>query len=289
MPLKDIFVCVDNSPASKTRLQSAVNLALAHEAHLTGIYVAPPPKLPHRTGPSSHVLVGFLAEAVRADAQRRKAIAEIFERTRLAAESVERNFLEQVRRVGIAHDWIYAEGDLLNALVLHARFCDVLLIGQPAGEWTLGDSPTDRLIIETGLPTLVVPAMGTYPEIGKRIMIAWDRSPLATRAVNNARPFLRMAKEVRILSVNLESTKRDILPGSGIVEHLARHGIKATALRVTVKDPVLSDVILSRAKEEKTDLLVMGAYGNRGLRERILGGITSAIIKQATIPVLLSH
>jgi nucleotide-binding universal stress UspA family protein len=289
MPLKDIFVHVDNSESSKTRLKSAINLAVAHEAHLTGIYVAPPPKLPRGARQSTHVLVGFLAEAVRADAQQRKAISAIFERARLAAESVERNFREQAKRAGIAHHWIYAEGDLLDALALHARFCDVLLIRQPSGEWTLGGGPTDRLIMETGLATLVVPTKGTYPAIGQRIMIAWDRSPLATRAVNNARPFLRLAKEVKILSVNLQSMKRGAVPGSGIVEHLDRHGIKATALRVTVKDPVLSDVILSRAKEEKTDLLVMGAYGSRGLRERILGGVTSTIIEQTAIPVLLSH
>ena len=68
-----------------------------------------------------------------------------------------------------------------------------------------------------------------------------------------------------------------------------RHDIKAEPLRVTVKDPVLSDVILSTAAKEKIDLLVMGAYGNRGLRERILGGVTSHVINTTTVPVLLSH
>ncbi len=111
----------------------------------------------------------------------------------------------------------------------------------------------------------------------------------ATRAVNNARPFLREAKAVKILSINLEPAERGAAPGSGITEHLARHDIKAEPLRVTVKDPVLSDVILSTAAKEKIDLLVMGAYGNRGLRERILGGVTSHVINTTTVPVLLSH
>ncbi|MEK7691694.1 MAG: universal stress protein, partial [Bdellovibrionota bacterium] len=89
--------------------------------------------------------------------------------------------------------------------------------------------------------------------------------------------------------INLEPIYRWTVAGSGIIEHLARHDIKATRLRVTAENARLSDVILSSARQEKSDLIVMGAYGKRGLRERILGGVTSYVISDTTVPLLLTH
>ncbi len=294
MPLKDIFVYVRSSKTSKARMAAAVNLAAVHQAHVTSIYVPRLPKEASSVGErrvvAPQVLLG--GPVARADRRKKKAdkiTAEAFERVRLEAERTRERFFRLAERAGVAASWHYAEGQLFDVLIHYARFCDVLMMGQPATNWRYRRT-TDQLIISMGLPVMVVPPLeGSYPPIGQRIMIAWDRSPVATRAVNNARPFLREAKAVKILSINLEPAERGAAPGSGITEHLVRHDIKAEPLRVTVKDPVLSDVILSTAAKEKIDLLVMGAYGNRGLRERILGGVTSHVIDTTTVPVLLSH
>jgi hypothetical protein len=130
-----------------------------------------------------------------------------------------------------SHHWVYDEAPLLDALALHARFCDVLVITQPTEK-----NLTDHPILTLGLPVLQVPNHGEpRKKVGERIMIAWDRSPVALRAVNNARPFLREAAEVKVLSVNL-GPSISAVAGSWIIEHLARHDIKATRLRVTGED-----------------------------------------------------
>jgi nucleotide-binding universal stress UspA family protein len=212
-------------------------------------------------------------------------VADAYERVREASEAAKDLFRREAERAGVLHHWVYDEGQLVDALALHARFCDVLVITQPEEK-----NPTDHPILTLGLPVLLVPHQGeSRKRIGERIMIAWDRSPVALRAVNNARPFLREAAEVKVVSVNLEPLYRGAVPGSGIIEHLARHDIKATGLRVDVDNARLSDVILATAKQENSDLIVMGAYGKRGLRERILGGVTSHVISDSPLALLLTH
>jgi nucleotide-binding universal stress UspA family protein len=203
---------------------------------------------------------------------------------RTTAEEARDAFRGESERAGIDHHWVYDETPLPEALAMHARFCDVLVISQP-GEESLTDDP----ILTLGLPVLVVPGAAPSARVGDRIMIAWDRSPVALRAVNNARPFLREAAEVKVLSVNLEPIYRGAVPGSGIIEHLARHDIEAARLRVTAENERLSDVILKTAREHGSDLVVMGAYGRRGLRERLLGGVTSHVVGGADVALLLTH
>jgi nucleotide-binding universal stress UspA family protein len=285
--LKDIFLHADSQPAYKQRLEAAVNLARVHEAHLTGVYVPSFPKdpvtvsQPLATGRT--LLVPEDRRSRKAELQRR-ATSNVYERIRLDAEKAKDQFVRQCERAGVAGEWIYDEEPVLEALALNARFCDVLVISQPTAK-----DITERLITTLGLPVLMIPNNGQYLAIGERVLVAWDRSPVALRAVNNARPLLRRAAEVKILSVNLESVYRGAAYGSGIVEHLARHGIDAQRLRVNSENSRTSQVILATAEKEKSDLIVMGAYGNRGLRERLLGGVTSTVISDTTVPLLLTH
>lgn len=284
MPLRDIFLHADSSADFKPRLETAANLAATHHAHLTAVYVPTLPREPKaRRAAHPAVPEPLLAGPARLKRQDTR-IANAYERVREASERAKQLFVRESERAGIAHQWVYDEAELLEALALHARFCDVLVITQPA--------ETDRsreLILDLGLPILMVPRKGRFPKVGQRIMIAWDRSPVALRAVNNARPFLREAAEVKVLSVNLEPIYRGATSGSGIIEHLARHDIAATRLRVSAENERLSDVILSTAEKERIDLIVMGAYGKRGLRERMLGGVTSNVIGDTGVPLLLSH
>lgn len=290
MPLRDIFVHAGSDEQYRSRLDVAVDLASRHRAHLTGVYVATLPELPstradgHPAAPRGLFGLTLAGPSPRARSDERN-VAAAFERVRAAAEDAREVFREESERAGVDHHWVYDETPLPDALALHARFCDVLVISRPGGE-----SLTDHPILTLGLPVLVVPAgPARSSRVGERIVIAWDRSPVALRAVNNARPFLREAAEVKVLSVNLEPIYRGAVPGSGIIEHLARHEIKAARLRVTAENERLSDVILRIARENGSDLIVMGAYGRRGLRERLLGGVTSHVVGDADVALLLTH
>ena len=123
------------------------------------------------------------------------------------------------------------------------------------------------------------------------MIVAWNGSREATRAVHDALPLLRMAKSVSVFSI--AATPADLpesrWPGADIAAHLARHGVKV-ATGHTVADPIsIGDALLNRASDDGADLIVMGAYGRSQLREFVLGGATRDVLRTMTVPVLLSH
>lgn len=291
MPLKDILVHVDNSKNSSTRLQVATALAKQHEAFLTGLYVGSPPDLVGVAKDRVNLMVPDLTGDSMRNFQRKSE--EVRSQTqrymREASGYAESAFRKITEALDISTHWSFREGGLLDTLVHEGRFCDVSIVGQPGSDSQrgFGETATKHVIESVSHPVLVVPTSTTT--VGERILIAWDRSPLAARAIHNARPYLRMAKEIKILAVNLEPEEHDGIPGSGICEHLARHDIEAETVHIESHGMPLSEVLFAKAGDFKTDLIVMGAYGSRGLRERILGGVTSYVIEHSPVALLMSH
>ncbi len=208
-----------------------------------------------------------------------------------AIEAARSRFQEASEKRGVSNDWTYAQENMIDALTHHARFCDVAVVGQPGpgSRRYFGETPTDHLILSVGHPVLVMPTLKDGFSIAKRIMIAWDRSTLATRAVHNSRLFLRHAESVHMLTINLKPETYNESPGSGICEYLARHDIEAKPVRLESSTDHLYDVLLAKAEELDIDLIIMGAYGHSRLREQILGGNTYHLLNHSPIPMLMSH
>lgn len=278
MALKDLVVHVDHSRQSAARLDAAVGLAAAHDAHLIGLYVLTHPYIP-----------GFVRAQIPEEYLRQQAEAAV-----ATADQARAHFDDVVRRAGVRGEWRAVEGMIEPVLSLHSRYCDVCLVGQrdPEGdEVTANPDMPDRLILGAGRPVLVVPRVGEYPVIGERIMIAWDASRLATRAVNDAIPFLDRARHVTVLAVNPHGGEEGHgeIPSADICLHLARHGIQCEAQYITADDVDVGSMLLSRAADRGIDLLVMGAYGHARWRELVMGGATRHILQHMTMPVLMSH
>lgn len=278
MALKDLLVHVDTDPRCQNRLEAAIGLAASHDAHLTGLFVLMPPQLP-----------GYLRAEISDDILRHQAELAV-----AAAKRAEDTFNNAVRRANVKGEWRCVEGTQVQTLSLHGRYSDVVIAGQrdPSGEAS-GDDPSmpDQLILASGRPVLLVPHSGTYPVIGQRVMIAWDASRLATRAISDAMPFLVGAKHVIVMAVNPKQGEEGHgeIPSADICLHLARHGVKADAQHVYADNVSVGDMLLSRAAEEGIDLMVTGAYGHARWRELVLGGVTRHLLKHMTIPVLMCH
>lgn len=275
MSLKDLLVHLDTGTHCQSRLETAVSLAIAHRAHLTGIFVITRTQIPTymevQIGPKV-----LEAEAAAADK---------------VAKEVETRFRDRVERAGISYEWRCVEGQPVDCLNLHARYCDIAVVGQQGPENYVSNDMPDHLILSVGRPVLVVPYVGDYPVVGKQIMIAWDGSRLAARAVNDAIPFLKRAKHVDVMAVNPKIGSEGLgdIPCADICLHLARHGIEAEAKHMVADDMDEGDMLLSRAADAGTDLMVMGAYGHARWRELVLGGVTQYMLKHMTMPVLMSH
>jgi nucleotide-binding universal stress UspA family protein len=122
-----------------------------------------------------------------------------------------------------------------------------------------------------------------------RIMACWDGSRTAARAIADAMPVLKKAKQVEIVIISDKPGKTDEVPGADLGQHLARHGLKIDVKRITSPDTDVPSTILSYAADSSADMIVMGGYGHSRLREFVLGGATRTMLEAMTVPVLMSH
>lgn len=274
MAFKDILVHVDNTPQARERLAVAGLLATTKDAHLVALNVRTRPQV------ASYMLAQFGPEIIQVQDEINEAAAR---QTQAMVESV-------VPSHGITSEWRDVEGDLVDSVRLHARYADITVIGQdePGDD---DQSLADSLVLGVGRPVLVVPAAGKFPSLAERVVVGWNASREATRAVHDALPLLKRAKRVHIIAINPAGGMdgHGDMPGADIGLHLSRHGINAVCEHIRADDISAGDVLLSRAADESADLLVMGAYGRSRLRELVLGGVTHHLLRHMTVPVLFSH
>ena len=272
MSIKDILVHVDDGKPVEARLRAAANLAARYGAHLTGLYVAMPPTLP------GYVAVEIPIEIIEIQAGRAKE-------TQARAERQFHHALETARVEG---DWRAEEGDPSECLTRQARYHDLVVLGQQEDPPLYPDMP-DLVVLSAGRPVLVIPYVGRYDQIGERVMVAWDGSRTAARALNDALPILGRAGNVGVIGVGPGQGDRDPGRGDDICRYLARHGVKAEAGQAYAEDISVADMLLSRAADGGADLFVMGAYGHARWRELVLGGVTRHMLAHMTLPIFMSH
>jgi nucleotide-binding universal stress UspA family protein len=182
---------------------------------------------------------------------------------------------------------ISGAADLLGRL---GRRFDLVVVGQPEREKSVPDEVVDEAaLFESGRPVIFVPFIQKAGLTLDCVMVCWDGSRAATRAIADAMPLLRKAKQVDIVMVANGRAKSDEIPGADLGQHLARHGLKVEVKRITSPDIDVASTILSYAADSSADMIVMGGYGHSRLREFILGGATRGLLESMTVPVLMSH
>ncbi len=274
MPLKDILVYVDDSAQATSTVAAACSLARRHDAHLTGLAVDRPADIP-----------GFAAIEIPPS-----AVEIIRQQRQESLDKARKTFDKAVDAAGLTgrSGWSVASGRPLETLSLRSRYADLTVVSQNAPEGQGGgEDLVDDLIMASGRPILVIPYIGAPAEIGRTVLIAWNASREAARAVSDAMPLLESADSVEIFAV--EPRGIGDIPGADIAEHLARHGLKTNAVKTAGLDIEVGDVLLNQVADTGADLIVMGAYGHSRMRELVLGGATRHILEHMTAPVLLSH
>ena len=278
MAFKDLLVHIDDTKACDRRVAAAIMLARTHDAHLTGLYIGGAMRLP------TYVDAELPRQVIEDQQKRLEALA--WRRRSRFTEAAEKNGL--VADCRIETDSFEAAPSILAR---HARYADLTIVGQsnPDEAGMPGPDVVESAFLSSGRPALVVPYIGAQDSIGKRVLIAWDGSREATRAVNDALPILVQAKPVIVLAVNPNDGGHRRQPGADIAHHLARHGVSVDCKATYANDIGIGDTILSRAADESVDLIVMGAYGHSRLREMVLGGVTRHMLRHMTVPVFMSH
>jgi nucleotide-binding universal stress UspA family protein len=274
---KTILVHIDPGKTTPARLDVAVELANTFGSHLACLYAVRTQTMPSGAMEAREILL---------EAQKRLQAEN--------AKAARRSYDECLQRTGFDKaEWRASRRDPLEAMVLHARYADLIVIGQLNPEWESGvEADFERALpIAVGKPVLMVPYAFERRPIGRRVLVAWNASREAARAVCDALPLLKRAGQVDVVAFEpgKSGAAHGEEPGADIALYLARHGVKVTVSRVDAPDLDVGNQLLSRAFDLSADLIVMGAWGHSRLRELVLGGVTRTLLESMTVPVLMAH
>jgi nucleotide-binding universal stress UspA family protein len=278
MAYKTILLHLDGGSRDETALDIALRVAADEQAHLVVLRVI------HPFYPAMGAF-GDAAAGVIADMQR-----DYLDKAEAAADKLREVSERRAEQAGIPLEWRQEEGMAGDIVPLQARYADLTITNQIDPDNV--DAPRKRslpveLVMQSGHPMLAVPYAGSFATMGKRILIAWDDSREATRAVSDAMPFLQRADIASVLRIN--PRQADHIAGFDISNLMARHGVKTEAIRTVSGDVSVGDLLLSEAADLSADMIVMGAYGHSRIREFILGGASQHILASMTVPVFMSH
>jgi len=276
---KTILVHVDETARSAQRTEVAAAMALASDARLIGVATTGVPAYLFPTDgmvAAGPVDIAPLEEA-RGQAERSLELFEAAAR-RAGVASVERRCVDE---------------DAGIAISLQSRYSDLVVISQASLDEFLprqrSDFP-DYVVLNAVGPVLVLPSAWSGAVPGTRVVVAWNGSKEAARAIASALPLLRQARQVDLVVFDPGSTRgtHGQEPGADMATCLAQHGVQ---VEVTVTGAGRDEdrALLAFAAAKEADLIVMGAYGRSRFSEIMLGGMTRSLLATSTIPLWMAH
>ncbi len=275
--IKDIVVNLSVSEEVGPAGDYAVSVASAFKAHLTGIAFVYDPVVPvSGTG----YIPAEIIETQQADNES-------------AAKAAIDRFSSATKREGLSAEPLTVTASLAGAgdqFARVARRFDLAIVDQSRPETSsMEEVIAEATLFGSGRPMIVVPYIQKGPLKLDNVMLCWDGSRQAARAIADAMPLLVKAGSVEIVIIANERGKQDEIEGADMGEHLARHGLKIDVNRIAGGNIDVADALLSHAADSGADFMVMGGYGHSRLREFVLGGVTHTILRSMTVPTLLSH
>ena len=229
----------------------------------------------------THTFVRAVAEVVTSENDRRRRLSDLVaERARgeAAAAGV----------VCTAESPQLTYRDLRDTFTAQAHVHDLTVLDAEPIASDVDRGLIEAVLFESGRPVVVVPA-GCTVFAARRIVVAWDGSGRAARALHDAMPLLRAAEAVEVVSVVGEKDLSTAVPGAEVAPHLARHGVNATVKDLVAKQGDVAETLRSQAGLFRADLIVMGAFAHSWIREMVLGGVTQSLLKESPVPLFMSY
>lgn len=274
MAIKDILLLLDGDDEAQSAAAYAGALANELGAHLTAAGIAIEILAPTGfTGDYPYEVLAAITE------QARERAAKAYDKLRAAAPDSLRSELVEIDAL---------PGQARDEFARLSRHFDLTIVGQGKEPNSDDELMAESALFDSGRPVLFVPRIQTKAPRFERVLVAWDASRTAARALADAMPLLERAKVIEVVSISDPHTPYKELPGFNITRHLSRHGLNAELKRLPLSGDI-GDTLLSYAADAGSDLLVMGGYGHSRLREFVLGGTTRTILTSMTLPVLMSH
>ncbi|MCC1491699.1 universal stress protein [Cognatishimia sp. F0-27] len=279
MSYKTIFTAVSDTELLGPVLDKAVTLTQGFEAHLDVLAVGV-----DRTQ-TGYYYAGANAMVLQESLNRASDDAK-------ALSAAARKQLEKTDCRWAIEDSVAQIADVGRHVAARARYSDLVVLPRPYGK---GRGIEMEPIIEGAMfegqtPVLVLPDEGTVTVPPRRILMAWNESPEALRAMRAAIPLMQEADVVHVVVIDPPSHGADRSdPGGRVAQYLSRHGMRVEIDVLSKSLPRVSDVLSRHVVDMDADMIVMGAYGHSRFREAILGGATRNMLEKASVPVFMAH
>lgn len=278
MSYRNILVYLNDTYKAPKIVQHAAELARAFESRLVGLNVT----VERGFGPTP--AIEGLAFSRNEEADHLRAIfEEVTSKARVSGE------FRQIKSDGRRP---------IDIVIARAFAADLVVAGQTTRDWMV--SPIElpaHVIRECGRPVLIVPDNGEGSAIPQKVVLAWNQQREATRAIHDSLPLIRGASAIELFVIEEPSgrgkfngyTDQTLGAPNDLVTGLAEHGIKPIIVTVKSTGAPIGQQIYVRAREQRADLLVMGAYGQSPMRELLTGGPTHQVLSNLSTPTLFSH
>ncbi|MGE3143167.1 MAG: universal stress protein [Hyphomonadaceae bacterium] len=280
MSWKDVLAIVADAEIDEPAIAVAGALAAKFDAAFSAAFLTPLPDEPLAYEPT--VVAGVWAELLgRARARAEQERGKIETRLKALARPAELRTAEALSR------------DLGRVAAVHARYADIAVLTRPP-EGAAGDLRAELIegiLFYSGRAVLVAPPQPKAEAPGARIVVAWDASREATRALSEAQPLLDRAERVFVVTVDAKPKTfgHGEQPGANIAAHLGRRGMAVEVRNVDGTGRTPAQAILDEALAVDADLIVLGGYTHSRLREMMFGGATRDLMRASPLSLLMAH
>jgi len=270
MALKELLVQLDHTDEAAVRLRLAVDLALRHTSRLTALFVDESNIAQVDQRPTPELSAGAHTASRR------------------LREELERFHAER----GLEFEWHYVRdfaGPAIKQAALYADLC--ILCDRGSSNCVNVDCAFGSdVAIGVGTPILFIPKSTRLTRVGNRIVIAWDSSRAAVRALTDALPLIEKSEHTILLNVDTGTHAQPAAGLQRLTERLSRHGTRAEYLQIEqVRGQSIGNLLQARAAAMGADLMVAGAFGHARVTEMLFGGVTRDLLEKMQIPLLVSH
>ena len=265
--MKTILLPIVGDSGMEGRLQAALSLALDQEAHLSCLQILPLP----------YVLWAGEASGMN--------YGQVLSDAEGAAKNLRNETEARLSKEKVSWDWHVRTGDAVSELVLASRLADMIIVGSGSGDNAPAVRVAADLAVHASIPVLAFPVNASSFDPAGPMMIAWNGSAEAANALRNSLPLISKAASVHLVVIDEASSA---FPAEDAGIFLSRHGISAKIKQLSVVTSI-EETLEVAAREIKASCIIMGASGHSRTREMIFGGVTRHMLRNSSIPLLLSH
>jgi nucleotide-binding universal stress UspA family protein len=268
--MKNLLLLLHDDDGQEARLQAALDLARAFDGHLNCVDVA-------------------ILPVIEADAWSGGGGTAMLLTEEKAREAANRTLVEhRLTQEGVPWTWFESVGEIAPCLAKAAGLNDLIILNRRLDGLPIPDMPAAvaELVLKSGKPVLAVPENTRGLAVTGRALVAWDGSIEAERALCAAVPLLAKAGHVQVLEIEDGSTSGS---ASDAATYLSRHGIHVVVRAEKLAGRNVAKTLLAAMTADRSDYVVMGAYGHSRLAEALFGGVTKRLLDESPVPLFLVH